>query len=144
MLHHILVGLQRLGIILLRVIDECIEVVHIGQLIAVERLLATGGNHFVQNLGRSFQVLGFSGRLRLRQFLVNLITQRRSAASFPLFFLLFFLRDRRRQWLESKITLQLRHRHLNNKYRHRQQCSASPYPEFKQFHNALTAYCSNV
>lgn len=82
LLDHVLVGLQRRSVILARVVDEGVQVVDIGQLIAVQFVVPPTGQHGVENFYRRIHISGFGGGLGFSQLFVHLVAQSRGAARF--------------------------------------------------------------
>ena len=97
--------------------DKRIQVVYVGEFVAVEFPLALAGNHAVEYLGSRGQVLRFRCGLRLGQLLINIIAQRRRTARLTGICLFFILGQSHGKRHETVFALYLRNRHLHSKHR---------------------------
>ncbi len=70
---HIAVGLQRTWVVLVTVINKSIQIVNVGQLIAVQFSFTLGFDHAIENTASRRPILQFCGGLCLCQFLVDRI-----------------------------------------------------------------------
>ena len=82
----VLIRLEGTREVFTRVINKRVEVVDVGEFVAVQLVVATSRQHVIEDLGREVHILRFSSGLCLRQLFVNLVTESRGPASFLFFF----------------------------------------------------------